>query len=717
MSMLEGALARAAEGWRVIPINVGAKKPVYEGWQHLATRDPDQIAAWWTINEWYNVGTVVGEDIVVVDVDIRESQVGDQSLERILQEYSPMPPTRVHRTSSGGWHYIFRRPGDWDIYQGPLNPEYPGIDIKTGNAVILLPPSHTRASDRSAEGDYTVEDETLPAIAPDWVEALRNAGRASTRTVVSANPGGAVGDRNNTLTRMAGRLRRQGQDAQAIFDQLMAVNATWARPLREYEVRTIARSAERWEPAPLGGLNVEFRDKPQLYVTDATAARWLVMSQGLKLKYISDQAEWMGWDGKRWARDPQLLTDEMGLALATMRDECRGLDDTSWQKHAGRSLIRTLETAVGQAGCWKVAPGEAAMSVRSSDLDANPYYLNCENGIIDLQTGILKPHNRSALQTHLAPTTYDPHADVLEWETFVLWCCSGDAEQAAWLKVMMGQALIGAQQEHSCVFMFGTGGNGKTQLTDAIRITLGSYALESTADLITVKGKDSLHTETVASLFGKRFVICPEPDKGTHWNAGRVKDLNGGQTLRARHLYGREFSFPATHTMVVHGNHRPEIRDHSEGFRRRIHLVPFSNQVLPENRVVELGAKLAGPGVLRWLVEGAITYQRNLNRLATSQRVAIATGDYLDEQNHMHRWLNEWCELDPEAWESSGDLYSTYQYWCRAEGIMYIETKQALSGYLQSRGFKPRMREIHGRKVRGYQGVRLVRATEPNTAL
>jgi putative DNA primase/helicase len=708
--LLSGALARAAEGWRVFPVWPNAKEPAVTAWQKEATRDPDKIEAWWSANPNYNIGCLVGDEVVVVEVDVRDNKQGAVSLNRIISRYGPLPDTRRHRTSSGGWHYIFKRPGDWQISQGELHHEYPGIDIKTGNAVILLPPSHTEASDRSALGDYTVESDIEPVTAPDWVEELRNAGRSGPRLTVAKGAVGQVGDRNNQLTRMAGSLRRRGQDEQAILNQLATINGSWARPLPVRELAVIARSAMRWLPAPLGGVKVVMRNNK--LVTDATSARWLVTSRGDDLRYVSDQGKWLAWDGRRWADSPGAVSRQMWEALQTLYDENRSIGPRGPGSDDCYSLILTLENAIGQSSCWTVASLDPEVSIGSEQLDADPYLFNAGNGVVDLHTGNLLPHDRGLLLTHQSEVDYDPTADMEEWLTFVRWCCCGDEEMVEWLKVALGQSLIGAQQEHMLIFMFGEGGNGKTQLTDAIRLTMGTYALETSADLITVRGRDQLHPEMTASLVGKRFVICPEPDKGTHWNSGRVKSLNGGEKQRARHLYGREFAFTPTHTMVVHGNHQPEMRDHSDGFRRRIKLVPFANTVRMEDRVTELGAKLAGPGVLRWLVEGAIEYQRRLNRLGPSQAVARATSDYIDDQDHIRRWRLEWTVDDLDGWVSSHDLYKTYQFWCRAEGIQYVETKQMVMSKLKGWGFKPKAKRLGGQLTRGWGGLSLIQTTD-----
>lgn len=717
MSLLDAALEYAAQGWRVINIWPGQKNPVGSQWETRATRNPEEIEKWWGGNAKYGIGGLTGPDIVVVDIDVKDGTPGEESLARIIEQFGPMPPTRTHRTPSGGWHYIFRRPGDWSIKAAaPIHPEYPGVDLRTDNTIIVLPPSQTPS------GAYELVDGTDPAEAPAWIEQIYNA----PRMVVKGEAGSGrrptpVGERNQRLASLAGRLRREGQDEQRIFDRLWEVNSGWSKPLPVEEVAVIARSAMRWDPSPMGGIRIEVvGNVPEKGISDQTVARWQTRCIGGDVRWIHDQDHWIVWDGRRWSRDAATLGFMQARSRAEARSEGIRLSnigaDVEFYTRAASGIVFALETVVRQAAAWIASKQEPEIPVSTDELDVDPYLLNCNNGIVNLRTGGLGPHRRDEMITYLAPTDYDPSADMSEWETFVLWCCDDDTEQARWLQIALGQSLIGKQDEHVLLFLYGTGGNGKTQLTDAIMHTIGDYGLESSADLITARGKSQIHTEATASLRGKRFVVCPEPDRNVHWNSERAKSLTGGDIIRARHLYGREFSFRPVLTMVVHGNYQPEVRDHSDGFRRRIKLVPFSNQVTPNERVTELGRKLAGPGVLRWLVEGAVAYA-SVEALPPSQKISAATTAYLDEQNHMKRWLAEWCVADSEYAAAIGDMYSTYQFWCRQEGIQYVETKQALSAFLAGMGYKPVMRRIKGRNTRMYAGLRLIEMTIDNLDL
>jgi len=697
--LLQGALEAVANGWRVAPIAVNSKLPVRDrSWKHEATSDPNRVRELWADTP-YNIGGVTGR-YLVIDVDVSNGKPGAESLERLANEFGFLD-TRVHRTPTGGFHYIFECPPDWHLNPKPLHRDYPGIDLRAGVSYVVLPPSVI--NDRS----YWVETDVAPTPAPEWIKTLHD-GRPGVdveqsggRVRLDELPPGTIGSRDNTLTRVAGRLRREGHNQTHIIAALHAYQAEWRNPLPLSDLLRIAQSAERWEPDVMGGIS------PQ--ATDTDNAQLVLLASDHNLLFRAEDARWTVWDGRKWGTDAH-----RGGYISEALDVVHGIAETLDNNVLLKMLARKegmLKSAAGQRGLWYVMPNLPGVVQLNEDFDANSYLLNATNGVVDLRTGALSVHDKRLRLTKIAGAEYDPEADMSEWEDFVLWCCSGDSEQAHWLKVALGQSAIGQVDEHMVLFMFGPGKNGKSQLTDAVRITLGDYGLESTADLLTAKGKDSIHTEMTASLHGARFVTCPEPEKGSYWAANRVKALTGGDVIRTRHLYGREFSFRPSHTLIVHGNYQPEIRDLGEGFRRRMHLVPFTNHVTSDIEVKRLGELLAGPAVLRWLVEGAREFIR-LGGLATSQRVRAATDAYLGEQDQFSRWLADTCTDDKDGWEPIADLYAMYRYWAEREGLRFIETKQELAGWLRRRGYEVTNRRRNGSNpMRVYLGLKLVTQT------
>jgi putative DNA primase/helicase len=125
----------------------------------------------------------------------------------------------------------------------------PGLDIKgEGGAIVVAPWLHACGK------RYRWRSGVAGADAPEWLlRLLREAQRL--RANGSSAIGGAIpeGRRNDTLTSLAGTMRRRGMGFDEIEAALLVTNNKRCDPpLAEDEVRKIARSVCRYEPAGEG---------------------------------------------------------------------------------------------------------------------------------------------------------------------------------------------------------------------------------------------------------------------------------------------------------------------------------------------------------------------------------------------------------------------------------------------------------------------------------
>ena len=75
------------------------------------------------------------------------------------------------------------------------------------------------------------------------------------------------------------------------------------------------------------------------------------------------------------------------------------------------------------------------------------------------------------------------------------------------------------------------------------------------------------------------------------------------------------------------------------------------------------------PGILRWMIEGCLAWQRD--GLSPPDAVTTATDEYLSAEDAFTSWLDECCSRDANAWTLSGVLFASWKAWAEA-GNEYV---------------------------------------------
>jgi len=242
------ALAYAARGWSVIPIEPRGKRPLLpwlEFQQRLATAD--EFEGWFRRWPDANVGLVTGRvsGLVVVDVDPRHG--GQASLERLRDEHGPLPRTVEAETGGGGRHLYFAYPGALVHNRVGI---LPGIDLRADGGCVVAPPSRHPGGRRYRWAEGSSPDDLPLAALPAWllpaadVDGPRGHPLAHWRELVRGDV--AEGRRNNTLASLAGHLLWHGVDPPVVLELLHAFNRVRCRPpLPDDEVAQVVASITR----------------------------------------------------------------------------------------------------------------------------------------------------------------------------------------------------------------------------------------------------------------------------------------------------------------------------------------------------------------------------------------------------------------------------------------------------------------------------------------
>lgn len=267
------------------------------------------------------------------------------------------------------------------------------------------------------------------------------------------------------------------------------------------------------------------------------------------------------------------------------------------------------------------------LAILPATLDAHTWWLNVDNGTLDLRNGTLRPHERRDYLTQLCPVAYDPAAKCPTWLQFLETILGRDGDLVVYVQRLVGYCLTGSTREHVLPFLYGVGANGKSTFIGTLLAMLGSdYAIKAPSDLLLAK-QDTHPTER-ADLFGKRLVACVEVEDGRRLAESLVKELTGGDRVRARRMREDFWEFPATHKIWLAANHKPTVRGIDLGIWRRIKLLPFTVVIPDDQQDKDLPVKLLDelPGILAWAVEGC--RQWLVDGLREPACVRSATGDY-----------------------------------------------------------------------------------------
>ena len=249
MSVLgDAALRYAVElGWAVFPLKPRAKTPITHDGFKSATTNAEQIARWWEETPDANIGLACGavSGVVVVDVD---GPAGDAALERM----GGIPETVEQRTGKGR-HLLFAHPGVEVRNSAKKMAEE--VDVCGDGGYIVVAPSVHPDGHVYRWADYADPFvRSVPALPPAWLNAMQ-AGPAPDRTPTPRQEAETMagdvigsGGRNDTLTRIAGRLFARGLTFAEVESLVLGLNATRCRPpLDDAEVRAVVRSVGQSE--------------------------------------------------------------------------------------------------------------------------------------------------------------------------------------------------------------------------------------------------------------------------------------------------------------------------------------------------------------------------------------------------------------------------------------------------------------------------------------
>ncbi|MEP9399071.1 phage/plasmid primase, P4 family [Mesorhizobium sp. KR2-14] len=459
-------------------------------------------------------------------------------------------------------------------------------------------------------------------------------------------------------------------------------------PVPSHEASTAdaaQREKEHTSPATETGL-----------ISEDHAATVFVDAYRDRIRYDPDRKTWLTWNGSYWEQDStgrvfswiREAVRDYGSARAKSLSEVAKVGSVNFAKGV-ETFARTTQSIVCPSDRW----------------DANPDRLGTPCGTVDLKTGRLLPADLAdliSMTTTVAPAP--AHTDCPRWLAFLTVATGGDPELMDFLQRWAGYCLTGHTREHTLVFLYGGGGNGKSVLVNTLARIMGDYARTAQMDTFTASHFDK-GSEGLAALRGARLVTASETDEGRRWDEARLKAVTGADTIRARRLYENSTEYKPTWKLTFLGNHTPAIQNLDDALRRRIVMVAFTRKPSAPDPQLEEKLQVEWPAILQWMIEGAVAWHRD--GLTRPKAVVEATAEYFAEQDTFGSWLAERCQVELGSVTLKEKAISLYEDW-RAFASQQGEDPGSIKTFgaaMRKRGFQKKQDRAWGTKA--FFGVRL----------
>lgn len=465
-----------------------------------------------------------------------------------------------------------------------------------------------------------------------------------------------------------------------------------------------------------------------LDTSDWGNAKRLVRIARGRLLWVVDLESWVKYDGKRWALDRgdieavRLAHDVIAhidaevTALSEIADDGVKLEARlGWKcpTEIAQGRVDTLRKHAVKSGSAAATAGmlrqaRSLLAAQSDDFDRDPLIYNTLNATLrfvrDGSSGKnggrwrvdAAPHDPADRLMQIAGVEYQPKATCPFWQERLA-MLTPDPQQMAAFRPLYGYTLTGLTSDQAFYVHQGKGGDGKSVTHIALGELHGDYYRHAGVKTF-LQGKDgggSEHRSDLVRLRGDvRFVTCDEPKARSVWDGEIIKQWTGGK-VTARGAHERtEVTFGPRGKLHCECNVIPRAPSDDKGFRRRFKLYQWQVSVdeTPAGAepidVVLARLDAEKPGILNWLIEGALEWLET-RTIPQPEAMTAVLADFWADSSPLLEWISERCDTsEPRSRGYVKELYADFKLWCEAAGIEHIMGTTAFGRALRDKQFR-----------------------------
>lgn len=331
--------------------------------------------------------------------------------------------------------------------------------------------------------------------------------------------------------------------------------------------------------------------------------------------------------------------------------------------------------------------------------------MNFKNGILDLKTMSFTQHSHLFGFRHVLDYNYDPEAECPMFDKFMEEITVGREELKNVLLEYAGYAFSSMEYiYHKCLILEGEGSNGKSTFINILKHLAGKHAYSG------LRLNELSSPQNRYSLVGKIFNLAEETPKKGMSDSSIFKTLSSGGGFTVKQLYKQPYEVDSnTCKLVMSANDLPDISDFSEGFFRRLLIVPFQARFVEGKNAdprIEQKLKKELTGIFNRVIEG---YHRLIKQdgFSVSDVVKDRIQEYKIEQDTVAQWFYDEIDVvtDHNAFKSSRELYTSYVNYLKPINAKPVTTSEFGRNFARLANTSSYTKRIDGRVQRGFRFV------------
>jgi P4 family phage/plasmid primase-like protien len=287
--------------------------------------------------------------------------------------------------------------------------------------------------------------------------------------------------------------------------------------------------------------------------------------------------------------------------------------------------------------------------------------VNCRNGLVDVMTGELLPHDPDVLTLFQVPLLYDPTATCLKYEAWLEERLPG---QMAALEDVACQVLDMTRTPQRFLFLFGPPRSGKSTF---LRILIALVGKANTSSVTLHQLSDDRFAS--ANLYGKVLNVAADLSSRDVKDLSNLKMLTGEDQLNANRKYGVQFNFTSQALLAFSANDVPTVNDPTGAYQERAVPFNFSSQFLgKEDPQIEAAILTELPGILNRFIRALQAHRERGGYIGTDN---ATRANFSRQSNRVKEFLDEMTRaVDRPKGTPRAVVWTSWKSWAEENGYV-----------------------------------------------